>query len=218
MRIEATVFEPQQLQKAAAILERGGLAVYPTETFYALGADSANPQALRRLLTLKGRSQSHTLPLIAAAREQILPLLEVKALPALYEEIAAAFWPGPLTLILPARPTLPAPLLSPPLLAGGCPGMAVRLSSHPIASGLAAFLGRPVVSSSANLTGQAASYDPETIGQNLLRAVDVFLAGGLCPGGPASTVIDLRLGPPFKIIRQGAINLPAHWARPQPGA
>jgi L-threonylcarbamoyladenylate synthase len=205
-----------KLQKVAALLAQGGLLIYPTETFYALGADSDNPQALKRLLALKQRSWQHTLPLIGADCRQIAPLLESKFVPELYESIAAKFWPGPLTLILPARPHIAPALLSPPTQEGGCRGVAVRLSPHPIASGLAACLGRPIVATSANVSGKAAVADPGELEQSLLRGVDFFWDDGPCSGGLASTILDLRSGPPFKIIRPGAVLLPPAWVQPAP--
>jgi L-threonylcarbamoyladenylate synthase len=211
IKIDSKVPDLSSLEKAAAALAQGGVVIYPTETFYALGADAANSRAVEKVLALKRRPPDRSLPLIVGGPEQIAPLLESKALPELYREISARFWPGPLTLVLPARRGLPAALLSPPLGEGGCPGVALRVSSLPLAAALARHLGRAVISTSANMTGQAACREGKEIDPSLLAAADIFLDGGRCPGGCASTIVDLRQGPPFKILRSGPINLPAQW-------
>ncbi|MDR1396840.1 MAG: threonylcarbamoyl-AMP synthase [Desulfarculales bacterium] len=211
IKIDPAVPDSSALEKAVAALARGGVIIYPTETFYALGADAANSHALEKVLALKRRRSGHSLPLIAAGPAQISPLLESKETPQLYGEITARFWPGPLTLVLPARRGLAAALLSPPAREGGCSGVALRVSSLPLASALAQGLGRAVTSTSANMTGQPACRDGREIDPILAAAADIFLDGGLCPGGPASTIVDLRLGPPFKILRSGPIILPSSW-------
>ena len=197
------------LQQAANFLRKGGLLIYPTETFYALGADHSQAQALSRLLQLKGRSADHTLPLILSQREELTRLCAPGWSQPLVEKLTAEYWPGPLTLVLPAAFGLHASLCSPPLTAQGASGIALRLSSHPVAHGLAKSLGQAIVSTSANLTGHPTCAHLDDLAPSLIYGVDIILDGGACVGGCPSTIIELRQGPPYSIIRQGVLNLPA---------
>jgi len=187
------------MQRAAAVLRKGGLVVFPTETFYGLAADTASPEGLERLALIKGREAEKPFPLILAGREQLSPL--VREIPQLAERLMARHWPGPLTLVLAAKPGVHKRLLSQDN------GVGVRVSPWEAASGLAQALGRGVTATSANLAGGApprrvAELDPELAG-----AADLVLDGGPTPGGPPSTVLDVRQDPP-KILRRGPIDIP----------
>lgn len=203
--------DQQGINAATDVLVQGGLLVYPTETFYALGADHQNSLALERLLILKGRNASHTLPLILSYAEEVDNLCEPTYPIELVRQLAQSFWPGPLTLILPARPNLHPALTSPPMQTGSGRGVAVRLSSHSIASQLAKNLGRAIISTSANVTGKPATPEVRSLDYDIVTGIDMLLDGGACTGGLPSTILDLRTVPPFKIIRQGAINVPHEW-------
>ncbi|MBI5523074.1 MAG: threonylcarbamoyl-AMP synthase [Desulfarculus sp.] len=188
------------LARAAGVLAEGGLVIYPTETLYGIAADYRNDGALARLVVLKGRDGAKPFPLILASPDEVDSL--ALAIPPQARELMARFWPGPLTLVLAARPGLSPRLLSPE------GGVGLRVSSHPVAAGLAAGLGRAITATSANLAGQPPASRVEDLAPALLAGVDLVLDAGPTPGGPPSTVLDARAWPP-KVLRQGAITIQA---------
>jgi len=128
-RIDPQKPEPAAIARAAEVLRKGLLVVYPTETFYGLACNPRDPAAVERLFEAKGRPDRMALPLIAGNREAVL--LCARDIPTAAHRLMAAFWPGPLTLVLPAADDLPRRLL------GGGHTVGVRVSSHPIAAALA---------------------------------------------------------------------------------
>ncbi len=192
-------------------MQQGGLIIYPTETFYALGADHTNFTAIERLLILKGRGPQHPLPLILSSCNETAKLCAPCWPAALVEKLCTEFWPGPLTVILPAAIHLHPALCSPPTAPSGSPGVAVRLSSHPVAAAVAKLLGRAIISTSANLTGHPPCNLPQALDPILLEGTDLLMDAGPCPGQQPSTIVDLRHGPPYRVARQGAITLCSSW-------
>lgn len=190
--------DPRALARAADGLRDGEVTVFPTETLYGLGADYRNAGALDRLARLKGREADKPFPLILAAATEVDAL--ARDIPAPARALMARHWPGPLTLVLPAREGLHPRLVS----ADG--GVGVRLSPHPVAAGLARALGRAITATSANLAGQPPSADPALLDPALLAGVDLLIDAGPTPGGPASTVLDCRTWPPT-LLRAGAVRL-----------
>ena len=178
-----------------AALRRGDVVAYPTETFYGLGVDAFDEAALGRLLALKGRGAEKAVSLLIAP-----PMLArlCAEIPPAAAALMAAHWPGPLTLALPARPGLPAAIVS-----DGC--VAVRASPHPLAAALVAAFGAPVTTTSANRAGE-----PPTTNAAAVRAVfgDAchLLDGGDTAGGAPSTLVRVR-GDAIEILRQGAIRI-----------
>lgn len=190
--------DPRALAQAVDALRDGGVMVFPTETLYGLGADYRNAGALDRLARLKGREADKPFPLILASAEEVDAL--ARDIPTPARELMARHWPGPLTLVLPAREGLH------PMLVSADGGVGVRLSPHPVAAGLARTLGRAITATSANLAGQPPSADPASLDPALLAGVDLLLDAGPTPGGPASTVLDCRTWPPT-LLRAGAVRL-----------
>ncbi|MCU0571575.1 MAG: L-threonylcarbamoyladenylate synthase [Syntrophobacteraceae bacterium] len=185
-----------EIRKAVSILANGGIAVYPTETFYALGGDPYNDSAVNRIFDLKGRDLAKPLPLIASDRWSILRA--VSQWPGSAEALAKVFWPGPLTLLLPASPSMS------PLLHAHTGRLAVRISPHPVARHLAEALGGLIISTSANLSGEPAGRSLGEISRVLLDGVDVVVSGGELEGRQPSTIVDLTVIPP-RPVREGAI-------------
>lgn len=188
-----------RVAEAAATLRRGGVIAYPTETFYGLGALASCGEAVERLVRAKERPDGKPLPLLGA----VLAQLEVVACfsPLAYR-LAAAFWPGPLTLVLPARPGL-----HPAILAGGT-SVGVRVTSGELAAALARAAGGALVATSANRSGQPPPVTPEELDPALRARLDGLLDGGGTPGGPPSTVVEVaehRL----TLLRAGAVPLEA---------
>lgn len=190
--------DPAALAQAAEALAQGGLVIFPTETLYGIAADHGNPHALERLAALKGREADKPFPLILASAAEAEALAQ--DIPPQARDLMARFWPGPLTLVLTAQPGLH------PLLLSAQGGVGLRVSSHPVAAGLARALSRAVTATSANLAGQPPVSRAQDLAPALLAGVDLVLDAGPTPGGPASTVLDCRWWPP-KLLRQGAITL-----------
>jgi len=189
--------DPALLAQAAGVLAAGGLVVFPTETLYGIAADHANPAALERLAGLKGREPGKAFGLILASAQET-DQLAVDITP-LARRLMARHWPGPLTLVLAAGEGL-----HPSLVIDG--GVALRLSPHPVAAGLATALGRAITATSANPAGEAAPASQDQLDPVIAKGVDLILDAGPTPGGPASTVADAR-GGRVKVLRQGAVRL-----------
>lgn len=194
--MELEKIEDSLVREAAAALVKGGIAVYPTETFYALGGDPASQQVVDRIYMLKGREFSKPLPLIAADLSAVLRAVSQWPRPA--EILAGLFWPGPLTLVLPASSSIP------PRVHGHTGRLAVRISPHPTARCLAEVLGGLIISTSANLSGEPPCRILSAISPAVLEGVDAVVSGGELPGLEASTIVDLTGAMP-KLVRQGVV-------------
>jgi L-threonylcarbamoyladenylate synthase len=188
--------EPRVLAGAAGVLSHGGLAIFPTDTLYGLAADPRNSAGVARVFRLKGRAAAQALPLVAASLEQVERSLG--GVSGHTRRLADCFWPGPLTLIVEAGPEVAMAVL------GGEGTVAVRVPNHAVARGLAASLGFPVVSTSANRAGQAAPATAEDAIAALGDEVDIVLDAGPVAGGEPSTIVDAR-GDEIRLIRAGAI-------------
>jgi L-threonylcarbamoyladenylate synthase len=179
-------------------LRAGEIVVYPTETFYGIAADAFAPAALERIFEIKGRDTAKTIALIA--HDAAAAFAIAREVPEIARRLAAAFWPGPLTIVMPARSGIPNALVGPD------GGVGIRVSSHPIARALAYGLGRPITATSANRSGQAPA---RTIGEaraTLGDKVKVFVEGGTLTGDVPSTVVQCdRDG--WRLLRAGAIGV-----------
>jgi L-threonylcarbamoyladenylate synthase len=186
------------VERAVAALERGGLIVYPTETLYGLGADATRAEAVRRLADLKERDRDKPVSVLVSSRA-MLDEIASSVSPAA-ENLIAAFWPGPLTIALPARAEV---LLR---LTGGSGTIAARVSSHPIAQAIVAALGGPLTATSANPGGSPPAGDVAAARAYFGSRVDVYVDDGPSARGTASTVIDCSAPVP-RLVREGAIPL-----------
>jgi len=180
---------------AAAALRHGALVVYPTETFYGLGALASIPEALVRLAAAKLRPDGKPLPLVAADADMAFALWH-EVLPAA-RRLAEAFWPGPLTLVAAA-----APGLSSELAPGGSVG--VRVPGLAVARELSRLAGGALVSTSANLAGGGSPAAAADLAPALLARIDLVLDGGPTPGGLPTTVVEVRPSGP-RLLRAGAV-------------
>jgi L-threonylcarbamoyladenylate synthase len=184
-----------ELERAIDALRSGGVVVYPTETLYGLGVDATNAAALRRLVALKGREDGKPISVLvsdAAMLSAVASSISPEA-----RRLMRRFWPGPLTLALPAAAGLS------PLLTGGGATIGVRHSSHPLAQALVAGLSRPLSAPSANPAGAAPPRTVEEARAYFGEAVDAYVDGGTLSGGIGSTVVEPTIPP--RIIREGAI-------------
>lgn len=187
-----------EVSRAADILRAGGLVAFPTETYYGLAVDHENASALDKLLALKGNRGQSPLALILASADEAENL--AREITPLARRLMAEHWPGPLTLVLAAKPGLH------PALVSEDGGVGMRLSPHPAAAALARELGRAITATSANVSGGQPARRVEDLDPVIKGGVDLVLDGGECPGGPASTVLDARVSPP-KLLRAGAVEL-----------
>ena len=185
------------VEEAAAAIRRGEIVAFPTETYYGLAVDACNEAALERLFALKGRSAEKASALLVADLAMFAGLCA--SVPERARSLAADHWPGPLTIALPARPGLPAGIVSDGFVAA-------RASSHPMAAALVAAVGGPITATSANPAGAASPRSAAEVAAHFPGKPILLLDGGPTPGGPPSTVVRVR-GGVVEILRQGAIQL-----------
>jgi len=183
------------LEEAAGVLKSGGLVAYPTESFYALGADALNPEAVRKVFDVKGRSEAKPLPVIV--HEKSIISLLTRELSPLAHGAVEMLMPGPVTLVFWASEAVPEGLT------GGTSKIGIRLPVHEVASGFARALGGPVTATSANLSGLPGLTTAKEVISSL-PGIDLVLDGGTTPGAPASTIVDLTCDPP-RILREGRV-------------
>ncbi|MGE0253228.1 MAG: L-threonylcarbamoyladenylate synthase [Alphaproteobacteria bacterium] len=203
MTAEPTVrpADPAAIDVAAGVLRAGGLVAFPTETVYGLGADATNERAVAAIFAAKERPRFN--PLIAHYATADGPGRDV-VIDGRARRLAAAFWPGPLTLVLPRRhDTRLAALAS-----AGLASAAVRVPAHPVARALIAAAGVPLAAPSANRSGEPSPTMAEHVAVSLGRRVGMILDGGACAVGLESTVVDLT-GPLPAILRHGAVTAEA---------
>ena len=184
------------LREAAAVIRSGGIAVYPTETFYGLGVLFNNEQALERLFAAKGRRETKPVLLLIESSSALVQLTS-EIMPEA-AALAQRLWPGPLTMLFRALPHLSA------YLTGDEGKVACRISNNAVAQRLVELVGNPITSTSANLAGGQSASCIEDIPDELLERIDVVIDAGTTPGGLASTLLDVAARP-FKIVREGAI-------------
>jgi L-threonylcarbamoyladenylate synthase len=182
---------------AARVLARGGLVAFPTETVYGLGADACNPQAVARLYEAKGRPSFN--PLIAHVAEAEAAH-RLAAFDASAERLAAAFWPGPLTLVLRKRASCPVAELA----TAGLDTIAVRVPSHPVARAILGAFGGPVAAPSANRSGHVSPTTAQHVLADLRGRVDLIVDGGRAPMGLESTIVACIDAP--TLLRPGALS------------
>lgn len=181
----------------ATALAAGGLVAFPTETVYGLGANALDPAAVARIFAAKGRPTDHPLICHIASADGLTALV-AEVSPAA-RALADAFWPGPLTLVMPRSATVPD------AVTGGRDTVAVRVPDHPLALDLLRAFGGPVAAPSANRFGRPSPTRADDVRDELGDAVDVILDGGPCAIGVESTVLDLVSDPP-QVLRPGGIT------------
>lgn len=192
-----------EIDAAADIIRRGGLVVFPTETVYGLGGDATNADAARRIYAAKGRPSDNPLIIHIAHPTDAATYAETDAL---YDRLAAAFMPGPLTVILPRRPIIPLSTT------GGLDTVAVRCPSHPVAHALIQTAGVPIAAPSANLSGKPSPTCAAHVAQDMEGRVDMILDGGDSEIGLESTIVKLdrdEAGEYLTLLRPGGITYDA---------
>lgn len=192
-----TAADTEQLNAAAKIIQNGGIAAIPTETVYGLAANALDGNAVSKIFKAKGRPQDNPLIVHICELSGWYPL--VKDIPEAALKLAEAFWPGPLTVILPKSDIIPAEV------SAGLSTVAVRMPSHPIARALIRAAGLPLAAPSANVSGSPSPTSAKHVLNDLNGKIDAVIDGGVCTVGVESTVISLADKTPC-LLRPGGIT------------
>lgn len=195
MKIDPGKIDPVQIQVIIDVLDREEVILYPTETFYGLGAKFSSPKARRRVYEIKGRVLQKPLALVISD----LDMLEGLRLdtPPVFRALAAEFWPGPLTMVLDRKAGRKR-------LSSRDDSLGVRLPDHPWVRALVRRAGYPITASSANISGEREISEPGEAIKVFRGKVALVVDGGRTPGIKPSTVLDLRGGRPM-LLREGAV-------------
>jgi len=185
------------IERAAAYIKEGGLVVFPTSSFYGLGADAFKADAVESVFQVKKRDPQRPVLILIASPTDLAPL--VQSIPRVATRLMAAFWPGSLTLVFEAADFLP------PNLTGHSGKIGVRLASHPVALCLVRTVGNPITGTSANLSGRDGCTEVGQLPPLMRDKVDVILDAGPLQGGKGSSVVDVTVDPP-RILREGAVT------------
>jgi L-threonylcarbamoyladenylate synthase len=205
VRTRLSAVDPEQpdvraIAAAAAVIEAGGLVAFPTESFYGLGADALDTEAIARVFEVKGRPEQKALLVLVDSIDMAAGLAARISDGA--RALMARHWPGPLTLVLEAAARVPAGLT------GGTGTIGVRMPGHAVARALVRSAGRPITAPSANPSEAAPPRTAAAVRGYFEGLVELILDGGTTAGGPGSTVADCTVWPP-RILRQGPVVVEA---------
>ena len=188
----------ENIKKAADIIKSGGLAAFPTETVYGLGANGLDEAACRRIYAAKGRPSDNPLILHVASVAGLIPLVDT--VPPMANALFNAFSPGPLTVVLKKSARVPS------VVSGGLDTVAVRIPSHLVARSLIKAAGVPVAAPSANKSGRPSPTTAAHVAADIGDELEIILDGGACEVGLESTIVSLATNPP-RLLRPGGISL-----------
>ncbi len=188
--------QPDVIREASEVLRRSGLVAFPTDTLYALGASALDPTAIERVLTVKGRHHGKPLSVLVPSVESATQLAAL--LPDGARTLMEAFWPGALTLVVNASPTIPF------ILTATTGTVGLRMPAGPVAQGLLAAFGGPIIGTSANKTGGPDPAEAKTVQKAIGGQIEIILDGGQVTLGVPSTVVDFTTEP-ARVLREGAI-------------
>jgi L-threonylcarbamoyladenylate synthase len=195
--VDPVRFRDDELRAAVDAIRAGGLVAFPTDTLYGLAVDPRSDSAVGRIFLSKQRPQDRPIPLVAASIEQVRE--SVGTLTPLGERLASHWWPGPLTLIIPASEALCREVHL------GTGKVAVRVPDHAVARALARRAGHALTSTSANVSGAVAASSADEVALALGDAVDVLIDAGPSPGVVPSTIVDVTGSSPV-LVRPGAVS------------
>ena len=188
MKIEKVTLK--SIKKAIEILQSGGTVVYPTETAYGLGCDSTNQRASQKIFKIKKRSKEKQMPVICAHKTMVAQFFKVNKI---VQELALKYWPGPFTVVLNTKTD----------------EVAVRVSSNNVARALSRGLGKPIISTSANISGEAPAYNIKEVIKSFARKKyrpDLILDAGKLPKRSPSTIVKIN-DKKIIILREGEIKI-----------
>ena len=200
VKIEDVNAQSEDIERAAALLREGGLVVIPTETVYGLGGDGTNPLSSKKIYEAKGRPSDNPLIIHIADPADAEKYAHTNEI---YYKLAKAFMPGPLTVILKKKDTVPYETT------GGLETVAIRCPAHPIANAIIKAAGIPVAAPSANISGKPSTTAVEYVIEDFLGRVDMIIDGGACEIGLESTIVMITETSGLILIRPGAITYDA---------
>jgi L-threonylcarbamoyladenylate synthase len=199
VHVEADKLPPEiaeQVKEAVSILKSGGVVSYPTDTVYGLGALAENEEAVERIFSLKKRPRHMPLPLLVSDMAHLDELAATSG--SLAWRLATLFWPGGLTLIVPASKKVPK-------FIGGGETVALRIPDDAVTLALIKDLGKPIVGTSANYTGRPAAVTADEVKRCFGGKVDLVIDAGRTSGGKESTIVDIT-GDKAMIVREGIVS------------
>jgi L-threonylcarbamoyladenylate synthase len=185
------------LKMAADVISGGGVVVFPTESFYGLGVNATDEKAVQNLFAIKKRRTDQPILILIPTRDVLDQY--VARIPETAHRLIEQFWPGGLTLVFKAGSNIPRSLT------GGTGRIGIRVSSHPVATGLSLKADLPITGTSANVSGEPAPTSAEQVVDSLRDSVDLILDGGETQGGKGSTILDVTVDPP-RILREGMVR------------
>ena len=187
-------------KKAREIFLAGGVIAFPTDTFYALGVDPFNPEAVERVFELKGREKNKPLLLLISSRVQLETM--VKEITPAHSALMQKFWPGPLTLLFEPGSVIPENV------SAGSNRIGIRQPGNTLTRDLISAVGQPITAPSANRSGESPPITAKQVQQSFGDQVDLIIDGGTCQGGKPSTLID-AVEIPVRLVRAGALAFSA---------
>lgn len=197
LKVDPRAPDPESITQAASVIARGGCVVFPTRCLYGLAVDAFHPQAVKRVYAIKQRSTTKPLLILVSETGKIHHVADSVSKHA--KKMMARFWPGSLTVIVPANSQLP------PALTAETGTIGVRQAGHPVAAALAQACRNPITGTSANLSGRPGCRTIEELDPSITHSVDLILDCGPLVGGRGSTVIDTTQHP-IAILREGSIS------------
>jgi L-threonylcarbamoyladenylate synthase len=193
--LDPTAPDPAGIAAAVAVLREGGLVAYPTDTLYGLAVDPRRDEAVQRLFDVKARDRASAVALVAA---DVAQAQQAGAFGGSELALARTFWPGPMTIVVPASPVLST------WLSGGLGTIGVRVPAHAVARAIAGAFAWCITATSANVSGQPAAMTADEVAASLGSRIDALVDAGPAPGGPPSTIVEFAGGRPV-LRRTGAI-------------
>lgn len=197
LKVDPRQPDPEMIRRAAALIQAQETVAFPTETVYGLGADVYRKEAVEKIFTAKGRPPENPVSVLVSDWQMVLALSGT--LDPEIERLARHYWPGPLTLIVPAKESIPS------IVTAGQPRVGLRMPDHPAALALIAAAGVPLAAPSANLSGRPSPTDAAHVREDLDGRIAAILDAGETGLGIESTVLDVSVKP-FRILRQGAVT------------
>lgn len=186
----------KSVNRAVEVLRNGGAVAAPTDTLYGILANALDERAVRKVFAAKMREAGSPLPIFVSDAEDLAKY--GRGVPEIAYALAAAFWPGKLTIVVPKSDRIPE------VVSGGLDTVGMRIPNHPVPRGIVAALGAPVTATSANLSGTEGLASADDVVRELGERVDMVLDGGVLAPSAASTVVDATASP-LKILRIGAV-------------
>lgn len=199
IKIDQSDPDPLIVSEIAGLLKYGAVIAFPTDTYYGLGADIYNDEAIKRIFDIKGRPHDRPILILISDREDLMPLISARDIPVFVDRLMDEFWPGPLTIVFHASEGMSE------VLTGSTGKIGVRLPVHPFCRSLVRELGRPLTATSANISGKPSLCSPSDVLDAIGDRIDALVDGGMTHGGAVSTVIDAT-GAELVVIREGVIS------------